>query len=93
MPTPTPTSTPTSAPIVDLGEREGAAGVVQEKPDGALEYVVVAGDVTSVVCDRFGRRWWQVSRPATAGPFDCNTAVMVGDVLVPTDEPQNGRPD
>ncbi|MBA8814391.1 hypothetical protein SOM11_14205 [Frigoribacterium sp. CFBP9039] len=90
---PTPTSMPTTAPIVDMGEREGASGVVGENPDGALEYVAVAGDVTSVVCDRFGRRWWQMSRPATAGPFDCNTAVMVGDVLVPTDEPQNGRPD
>jgi len=88
-----PTPAPTAASIVDRGEREGAAGVVRETPGGTLEYVAVAGDATSAVCDRFDRRWWQISRPATAGPFDCNTEVVVGDVLVPTDEPQNGRPD
>ena len=83
----------TPGPITDLGARDGANGSTETTGDGTIRYTVAEGDVTGIVCDRFERRWWQLERPGTDGPFDCNAPSYPGDVLVPTDEPQYGRPD
>jgi hypothetical protein len=93
-PTQTPTPTVTEpGPIVDSGPREGASGVATLLPDGNIRYVMQAGDVGGVVCDRFGRESYQgfiandENQPIAA--IGCQFFSFEGDIMVLTrDTPQ-----
>ena len=80
---PAPTPTPTPDPIVDTGPAEGAMGPVETDAEGTIRYTTVEGDVGGLICDRFGRAYWQLERLDGAGGFDCNTIIGVGIVVIP----------
>lgn len=61
-----------------------ATGVFEQHPDGFWTYIVADGDVGGVICDRLGRRWWQLETLDRQGGFDCYSMVYQGQVLVPT---------
>jgi len=82
--TPTHTPTPTLQPIIDTGPIEGAMGPVETDADGVLRYIVVEGDVGGLVCERFGRAYWQLDSNLTSGGFSCNSVIYLGEILTPT---------
>ncbi|TFD47882.1 hypothetical protein E3T55_15155 [Cryobacterium frigoriphilum] len=82
-PTPEPTLEPTPDPIVDTGPAEGAMGPVETDAEGNIRYTTVDGDVGGLICDRFGRAYWQLERLDGAGGFDCHTIIGVGVVVIP----------
>ncbi|MBB5643263.1 hypothetical protein [Cryobacterium roopkundense] len=93
-PTPTPsapitTSEPTPSeplPIVDSGALEGAMGTAETDEEGVMRYTVVEGDVGGIVCDRFGRAWWQLDNERNSGGFDCHSMINIGDVVTLTND-------
>ncbi|WP_166982438.1 hypothetical protein [Paramicrobacterium fandaimingii] len=72
------------AEIQDLGARTGASGEAQQDDAGYWYYEVVSGDVASVICDRFDRRWWQIETLDVQPGFDCRSTIYPGQILVPT---------
>lgn len=72
------------AEITDLGAREGASGEARQDDAGYWYYQVVSGDVASVICDRFDRRWWQLETIDGEPGFDCRSTIYPGQVVVPT---------
>lgn len=92
-PSPSPTRTPAptegplefvGAPIVDSGPREMAMGLAELQSDGTWHYTVVEGDVGGVICDRFGRQYWQVETLGNWRGFSCMATVYPGLVVIPT---------
>lgn len=78
----TPTPAPTVEPIVDSGAIEHATGVGEYLPDGTVRYVVQDGDITGVICDRFGLNGNQlVYEDGTLGK-NCYSMIFPGDVVV-----------
>lgn len=86
---PNPTHTPTLQPIIDTGPVEGAMGPVETDADGVLRYTAVEGDVGGLVCERFGRAYWQLDSNLTSGGFSCNSVIYLGEILTPT---SNAKP-
>ena len=82
MTVPIPTPTPDS--IVDTGPAEGAMGKTETDAEGTIRYTTVAGDVGGLICDRFGRAYWQLDREENNAGFDCHTILGVGVVVIPT---------
>lgn len=82
-PTPTQTFKPFST-IVDSGPREGANGEALQDAEGNWYYRVVSGDVGGIICDRFGRSWWQLETIDRQNGFDCHTMIYVGQIVIPT---------
>lgn len=74
----------TELPILDGGPRPMANGTLATGPEGFLVYTVAEGDVGGVICARLGREWWQLETLDRQSGFDCNSAVYVGQVVVPT---------
>ncbi|GAB2527174.1 hypothetical protein FB385_1179 [Paramicrobacterium agarici] len=72
------------AQIEDLGAREGASGEARHDASGFWYYEVVSGDVASVICDRFDRRWWQLETLDAEPGFDCRSTIYPGQILIPT---------
>lgn len=85
-PTSSPTPKPTPEPIVDSGPVEGAMGTTETDADGVLRYTAVEGDVGGIICERFGRAYWQLESGLTSGGFSCNSVIYVGEVLTPTND-------
>lgn len=87
-----PTSIPSQAPaeqFVDSGPTELATGEATELPDGALRYVVQSGDVGAVICERFGRAYWQgfLADPSgnpVNGAIGCQLFSYPGDIMILT---------
>ncbi len=71
-------------PIADLGPRPMANGAATRDPSGAWLYTVVEGDVAGVICDRFGREWWQLETLDRQDGFDCYSTIHPGQTLVTT---------
>ena len=82
----TPTPSPKADPIVDSGPIEGAMGPVETDADGVLRYTAVEGDVGGLVCERFGRAYWQLESNLTSGGFSCNSVIYLGEILTPTND-------
>ena len=90
----TPTATPTPSPVptdqfVDSGPTEFATGDATELPDGALRYIVQPGDVGNVICERFGREYWQgyladADGNPVNGALGCMIVSFPGDVMILT---------
>lgn len=90
----TPTATPTPSPVptdqfVDSGPTEFATGDATELPDGALRYIVQPGDVGNVICERFGRDYWQgyladADGKPVNGALGCMIVSFPGDVMILT---------
>lgn len=90
----TPTATPTPSPVptdqfVDSGTTEFATGDATELPDGALRYIVQPGDVGNVICERFGREYWQgyladADGKPVNGALGCMIVSFPGDVMILT---------
>ncbi|WP_460947417.1 hypothetical protein [Okibacterium endophyticum] len=58
--------------------------------EGRILYTVVEGDVGGLICDRFGRMWWQLERAnGDNDGFDCYTVIDIGEVVVPTNNPDD----
>ncbi|WP_104089905.1 hypothetical protein [Cryobacterium sp. N19] len=83
---PTHSPAPTPDPIVDIGAMKGAMGTVETDADGVLRYTAVEGDVGGLVCERFGRAYWQLESNLTSGGFSCNSVIYVGEILTPTND-------
>jgi hypothetical protein len=83
-PAPLPEGAPDSPPIVDSGARPQASGTVEIHPEGFLVYTVAEGDVGGVICDRLGRKWWQLETIDRQSGFDCLSMVYGGMQVVPT---------
>lgn len=83
-PTAEPTPTPTPDPIVDTGPAEGAMGGTETDAEGTIRYTTVEGDVGGLICDRFGRAYWQLDRENNNAGFNCHTILGVGVVVIPT---------
>ena len=90
----TPTATPTPSPVptnqfIDSGPTEFATGDATELPDGALRYIVQPGDVGNVICERFGREYWQgyladADGNPVNGALGCMVVSFPGDVMILT---------
>jgi hypothetical protein len=90
----TPTATPTPSPVptdqfVDSGPTDFATGDATELPDGALRYIVQPGDVGNVICERFGREYWQgyladADGNPVNGALGCMIVSFPGDVMILT---------
>ncbi|TFD89902.1 hypothetical protein [Cryobacterium serini] len=80
------TSTPVPEPIVDSGPIQGAMGTTETNVSGILRYTVVEGDVGGLVCQRFGRAYWQLESDLTSGGFSCNSVIYLGEILTPTND-------
>ena len=70
--------------ISDSGPREGASGEAKQDENGYWYYKVVSGDVGGIICDRFGRKWWQLETSDRQAGFDCYTMVYPGQIVIPT---------
>ncbi|QPZ38895.1 hypothetical protein [Paramicrobacterium chengjingii] len=81
------------ADIEDLGAREGASGEALQDDAGYWYYEVTSGDVASVICDRFDRRWWQLETVDVEPAFDCRSTIYPGQILVPTAYPEDHEHD
>jgi hypothetical protein len=83
-PAPLPELEPDASPIVDRGPRPEANGSVEMHADGFLVYTVAEGDVGGLICDRLGRKWWQLETLDRQSGFDCLSMVYGGMKVVPT---------
>jgi hypothetical protein len=75
------TPPPAPTPIVDSGSTPGAAGSAELNDDGTLTYTVVEGDITGVVCDRFGISGMQLDFEDGRGGATCYVNIDPGELL------------
>ena len=62
-------------------------GASEQNENGTWRYTVVEGDVGGIICDRFGREYWQLAKPKGHKSFNCYSMIYVGDLLVAHDLP------
>ena len=57
-------------------------GPVETDADGTIRYTTVDGDVGGLICDRFGRAYWQLEREDGTNS-SCFTIIGAGVVVIP----------
>jgi len=82
-PTPTASPSPRTAAVVDGGARPMAEGKAAPQPDGSVQYTVAEGDVSGVVCERFGLTRTELRGiDASKSGYRCGVMIFVDEVLL-----------